>query len=129
MSLSACFRDEFDRKGFTLVRSVFSPGEIERLTRNLHAWNASAPKARAGVRISLRNCPAAAEVTRSSALFSHVASILGAGARAVRAILFDKTPDANWKVAWHQDLTIAVKEKREAVGFAAWTEKEGVCHV
>jgi len=31
----------------------------------------------------------------------------------VKAILFDKTPSMNWYVTWHQDLTIAVKEKIE----------------
>jgi ectoine hydroxylase-related dioxygenase (phytanoyl-CoA dioxygenase family) len=30
---------------------------------------------------------------------------------------------------WHQDLTIAVRERRCAVGFGAWSEKQGVVHV
>jgi ectoine hydroxylase-related dioxygenase (phytanoyl-CoA dioxygenase family) len=47
----------------------------------------------------------------------------------VRALLFDKTPDANWKVPWHQDLSIAVAERREAPGFSGWSLKEGVWHV
>jgi len=62
-------------------------------------------------------------------LRAHVEVVLGEEAFPVRAILFDKTPEANWKVAWHQDLTIAVAEKREAAGFTAWSEKDGVCHV
>ncbi len=33
------------------------------------------------------------------------------------AILFDKIPDANWNVPWHQDVTIAVQERVEAEGF------------
>lgn len=49
--------------------------------------------------------------------------------RAVRAIYFDKTPDANWLVPWHQDLTICVEEKREVSGFGPWTEKAGLHHV
>ena len=47
----------------------------------------------------------------------------------VRAILFDKTPSANWKVVWHQDLTIAVRERGVVSGFGPWSEKEGVVHV
>jgi ectoine hydroxylase-related dioxygenase (phytanoyl-CoA dioxygenase family) len=47
----------------------------------------------------------------------------------VRALLFDKTPDANWKVAWHQDLSIAVAERRATPGFTGWSLKEGVWHV
>jgi ectoine hydroxylase-related dioxygenase (phytanoyl-CoA dioxygenase family) len=47
----------------------------------------------------------------------------------VRALFFDKTPDANWRVAWHQDLTIAVAEKIETLGFEAWSVKEEITHV
>jgi ectoine hydroxylase-related dioxygenase (phytanoyl-CoA dioxygenase family) len=54
---------------------------------------------------------------------------LGLGASAVRGILFDKTPGATWKVVWHQDLTVAVRERREVEGFGPWSEKDGVPHV
>jgi hypothetical protein len=47
----------------------------------------------------------------------------------VRAIYFDKTPDSNWNVAWHQNLTIAVRERRDAAGFGPWSVKAGVPHV
>lgn len=47
----------------------------------------------------------------------------------VRSILFDKTPDENWPVAWHQDLTIAVAEEREVPGYGPWSRKDGVPHV
>jgi hypothetical protein len=57
------------------------------------------------------------------------AAILGAGARPVRAILFDKTADNNWAVPWHQDRTIAVRERRDVPGFGPWTVKAGVVHV
>ncbi len=55
--------------------------------------------------------------------------ILGARARPVRAVLFDKTPASNWSLAWHQDRTIAVQERAEAEGFRNWTVKQGICHV
>jgi hypothetical protein len=57
------------------------------------------------------------------------AVILGSGARPVRAILFDKTADNNWAVPWHQDRTIAVRERREVPGFGPWSNKDGVVHV
>lgn len=49
--------------------------------------------------------------------------------RAVRGLLFNKLPEANWAVPWHQDLTIAVCERREAPGFGPWSVKDGVVHV
>jgi hypothetical protein len=57
------------------------------------------------------------------------AAILGAAARPVRAILFDKTADNNWAVPWHQDRTIAVRERQEVDGFGPWSVKAGVVHV
>ncbi len=43
--------------------------------------------------------------------------------------MFDKTPRSNWKVPWHQDLTIAVSERREVAGFGPWSVKDGLPHV
>ena len=47
----------------------------------------------------------------------------------VRGIYFDKRPETNWLVAWHQDLTLALKEQIEVPGFGPWSVKEGVPHV
>lgn len=63
------------------------------------------------------------------ALMTLAMQLLGPAARAVRAILFDKTEEANWSVAWHQDRKIAVRERREIAGFGPWSVKDGVQHV
>jgi hypothetical protein len=55
-------------------------------------------------------------------------SVLGAAARAVGAKLFDKNPARNWALGWHQDRTIAVRERRDVPGFAQWTIKSGIAH-
>ena len=36
----------------------------------------------------------------------------------MRSLFFDKTPQANWKVDRHQDLTIAVQDRVESTGDA-----------
>lgn len=56
-------------------------------------------------------------------------SAVGPGLIAVRAILFDKTGSVNWTVPWHQDRSIAVREKKEVEGFGPWSNKAGVVHV
>jgi hypothetical protein len=58
-----------------------------------------------------------------------VASMMGDAARPVRAILFDKTPAANWSLGWHQDRVIAVRERIEVAGFGPWTRKASMIHV
>jgi len=54
---------------------------------------------------------------------------ISTGSIAIRAILFDKTGNANWTVPWHQDRSIAVAEKINVPGFGPWSEKAGVTHV
>src|SRR5206468_5123271 len=58
-----------------------------------------------------------------------VEPVLGPGAFAVRGLFFDKTPEANWKIPWHQDLTIAVRRRIETPGFGPWSIKASVVHV
>ena len=47
----------------------------------------------------------------------------------VRAIYFDKSPESNWLVAWHQDLTLALRSRADVSGFGPWSTKDGVPHV
>ncbi|MEO8531119.1 MAG: phytanoyl-CoA dioxygenase, partial [Deltaproteobacteria bacterium] len=54
---------------------------------------------------------------------------LGTTARAVRAVLFDKTAANNWPLGWHQDRVIAVKERAEVQGFGPFTVKQSILHV
>ncbi len=50
-------------------------------------------------------------LTQSADIRSLVDPVLGPDAQLVRSILFNKSNEANWQVAWHQDLAIAVVEK------------------
>lgn len=83
----------------------------------------------AGIRDLMNVVPATRDLAEGSALRALVEPVLGCGARVVRGILFDKTPAANWQVAWHQDLTIAVAARVESDGFTAWSVKAGITHV
>jgi ectoine hydroxylase-related dioxygenase (phytanoyl-CoA dioxygenase family) len=77
----------------------------------------------------LERLPDVRTLAHSEELRTLVEPILGPRWRPVRGIYFDKTLSANWKVPWHQDLTIAVHETREAEGFGPWSTKAGVPHV
>jgi hypothetical protein len=56
-------------------------------------------------------------------------SVLGTAACPIRATLFDKSLDRNWSLGWHQDRTIAVRERMDVPGFTHWTLKSGIHHV
>lgn len=43
--------------------------------------------------------------------------------------MFDKASDANWNLAWHQDVTIAVQRQMDVPGFGPWSVKDGIVHV
>ncbi len=82
----------------------------------------SQPADRAGLR--LHGVPGLAELLGSDAL-----GALVPGMRRVRAILFDKSPGTNWSLGWHQDRTIAVRERQEVAGFGPWSMKQEMFHV
>jgi ectoine hydroxylase-related dioxygenase (phytanoyl-CoA dioxygenase family) len=85
--------------------------------------------ARGGIRNLFEISAAVRDLAVSPAVRQVAEAVLGAHCFAVRAILFDKTAAANWKVVWHQDLTIAVRARVITPGFAPWSEKAGVTHV
>ena len=70
--------------------------------------------------------PTVRELAVSKAVKELISPILGNGSFAVRGILFNKTLDSNWKVVWHQDRTIAVRERKDVPYFGAWSTKAGV---
>jgi len=55
-------------------------------------------------------------------------SILGENAFPFRATLFNKSPDSNWLIAWHQDTALPLIEKHETPGWGPWSVKEGIVY-
>ena len=118
-----------ERDGYAVLPAVLDAAAIDRLLAAVRRHADAAAGVRGGVRHLLRDVPAVRALARDPAVRGVAEAALGPGAFAVRGILFDKTPGANWKVVWHQDLTIAVRERRDVPGFGPWTEKDGVPHV
>ena len=77
----------------------------------------------------LNVAPVVREFADSDVVRRLVEPVAGKNVQVVRAIFFDKTPEANWKVPFHQDLTITVREQKEVDGFTAWTRKADIFHV
>jgi hypothetical protein len=86
------------------------------------------PNDRAGVR--LRGIAALdGLLVATGPIGARIVPFAGKRARPVRAILFDKSASTNWSLAWHQDRTICVRERRDVTGFGPWTVKAGMLHV
>lgn len=54
-----------------------------------------------------------------------VAALLPADPLAVLCTLFNKSPEKNWRVPLHQDLSIPVRARIESLHCSGWSEKEG----
>ncbi len=55
-------------------------------------------------------------------------SVLGTDAFPFKATLFDKSPDSNWLITWHQDTALPLREKQETPGWGPWSTKEGIIY-
>lgn len=133
MLLTDDYAETIERDGFAVVEGVVEDGVMDALLPALASVEHEGAVARRGsvhaVRNLLEAVPQVRSLARMPSVRALVEPVLGPGCFVVRAILFDKTPDANWKVAWHQDLTIAVRERMDAPGFGPWSEKAGIPHV
>jgi hypothetical protein len=107
--------------GALRVEGAFVPKDWDWLLDQL-------PYERAGTRLSGLSGLGAA-LGAGSPPFALAEQVLGAVARPVRAILFNKTAENNWPLGWHQDRTIAVAARHDASGFGPWTIKQGIAHV
>lgn len=111
-----------ERDGFATAPRFFESSELQSLV------DAIGPNDQPGKR-GLLNIVAVAKLARSDKLLNLVRPCLPSQPIPVRAIYFDKSPSVNWAVAWHQDLTVAVRSRVEVPGFGAWSTKNGVPHV
>lgn len=110
--------------GYAIVPPVLTEGEIASLTEQIAAYGQIHAK-----RNLIQEIPLVSQIAISCNIRKLVEPILGPSAFVARSLFFDKTPEANWKVAWHQDLSIAVRERIETHGYSAWSMKDGVVHV
>ena len=121
-------------QGFALIPDLVPTERVIALADAVERASASAGSLRRdesvyGMRGLLRSVPEVLALAVSRAILDRVDAILDPGSFAVRGLWFDKTPEANWGVPWHQDLTIAERERVDAPGFGPWTVKGGIPHV
>jgi len=117
--------DSIHDSGFALISDVLTPRDVDALAVEISAANMR--RGRAGVRHAMR-LPPISSLAKDERLLGIARSILGNQAFPFKATLFDKSPTANWLVAWHQDTALPVKERREIPEWGPWSVKEGVTY-
>jgi ectoine hydroxylase-related dioxygenase (phytanoyl-CoA dioxygenase family) len=114
-----------EERGFSIFSNVLSSCETQRLIDELD--RSALRRGRAGVRHALRH-PAIAALAYEPRLLNLAREILGGEALPFRATLFDKSPQANWLVVWHQDTALPLRGRRDTPGWGPWSVKDGVIY-
>lgn len=137
MKTPSDYARQIDEHGFAVVEGCLSADEVSQLRDSVETAIAtsddeSAVRDRGGV-YAIRNVTEIVPEIRTLATHSGVVQlitpILGPSALLVRGLLFDKSDGANWGIFWHQDLSVAVRDRADMPGFGPWSVKAGIQHV
>ncbi len=113
----------FERDGAALFQKTIETADVLKLREEL-----SQLEFKAGAR-PFELSELVKSLLSSNGCFGQVTQALGrANARPVRVLAFDKTPESNRNLGWHQDRVVALKEKHEVYGFQNWTVKNNKLH-
>ena len=118
---------DFQNDGWELARELLSGEEIEDINADIDLENENLRKY--GIRNLEKRFKSIGRLTKDSRLLNLADQFLGQKARFVRALFFDKTPEKNWLVTWHQDRTVTLNKQFDAVDWGPWSVKDSVCHV
>lgn len=117
---------KIEYKGFAILNSVFGKKEVNLIKGTIHNYQKENPQEESH---AIRNIFSKVPTLKKMVFNSNLLAIIGRMNQNLfltKAIYFDKSPEANWYVTWHQDTTINVKAKADVEGFSGWTTKEGV---
>lgn len=92
---------DLDRDGFHLFRQAVSTATLQSLDDEAELLASQYPEQAHGLRGVLQ----LSQLIRAEAE-NYFGLSLQRKARPIRAILFDKRPEANWRIGWHQDTNL-----------------------
>lgn len=121
------FRSLFEQQGFVITSGFYERGQIEEVEKSLHdagAFCFDVPAEQTNLLVSDKKV-----WELGNFIGTHLTEISEVKIFPVKAFILDKTPAHNWEIPWHQDLKIAVAEKRETPGYTDWSVHAGIMHV
>jgi len=113
-----------EEAGFVQILGALADGQCAELLTAINGGSTG----RAGAR-NLLDVPSCQKLAATLKAHAQVGPLLPRGAVAVQCTLFYKSPEKNWLVALHQDLSIPVRERVPHPECTGWSEKEGVLYV
>lgn len=117
--------EEIAERGFAVVENVFSATECDGLLNVLQSF--PRPAGRAGMRHLMR-IPEIAAAAHDPRLLAIARETLGPTAIPYKATLFEKNPNANWSIVWHQDTALPLETAFENPEWGPWSRKDGLAY-
>lgn len=116
------YSDELNQRGFAITEVIYTSAEIQQITNLILRIHEN--KDDYGMRCFLQRTPGLLELLMNVPMRKLINEV-APGYFIIKSIYFDKPPQSNWFVNWHQDKIIFVKEKIETFGFKNWTDRDG----
>ncbi|HEX4268786.1 MAG TPA: phytanoyl-CoA dioxygenase family protein [Steroidobacteraceae bacterium] len=113
-------QESFSEQGYLVLPRFLADHEIYVLEAKLSRDT----EALAGSR-ALLELPWCMSLARQIRGDPRLSGVWPAGSHAVLCTYFEKSPERNWLVALHQDLSFPVAERTEASGYSGWSKKDG----
>lgn len=122
-------KDFFTKKGFAIIDNVYNDDEVNTILELIEKSDSGKETYRKtqdvfAIRQALKEIPKLKDYVFNDSIKEIIKSIGGNNYFVVKSIYFDKPETSNWFVAYHQDLTISVKNKIDSQGFSNWTKKQ-----
>jgi hypothetical protein len=111
--------------GFKIVEQLLEEAELRPVVAGIEAGLAS--RSKAGARHIL-GMPAVRELANHPKMLALATEFVGPSPFPFRATLFDKSPDKNWLVAWHQDTALPLRERNDSPDWGPWSVKAGLLY-
>lgn len=129
MNIPERHKAELEEKGFTMINRWYKNEEIEEMSGIIDRADQAKTTFRRSadlfaIRQLFKEIPALLPVIVNRQLKQLVHEVCGPDYFIVKSIYFDKPQKSNWYVAYHQDLTISVDQKKQLENFGPWTVKQ-----
>ena len=122
--------DTLDNNGYSILSNYYSTFEINEIIYCIenHSKHSDAfimSKDLVAIRRLLQTIPNLIPLIFNQRLIELINKFPGDPYFLTKAIYFDKPPESNWFVSYHQDLSISVDQKSDIPEYINWTNKRG----
>lgn len=116
-------RDAVNSEGYAIIPDAIEIDKLAAVADDLVRGDDK--RSRAGIRHAMR-FESVTQIARNPKIIGIAQEILGGDAVPFRATIFDKSPQSNWLVVWHQDTALPLKQRHYLPGWESWSMKDGV---